>query len=215
MWHLWERYQSGIQLNFVLVHSCRLSPHLLRPSELLQGTTQQGLGAAHYMPVSKLPRAMKVPRAQLGIFTRCLNGVPTGTVYLGTKGPPGCCHLLRATGIGSAAPGKWAPLIFTFLWIAPFCEGAGLALDSCRHNRRAAFLPMSDFSSGWKEAENLSLSRWNFSSSFSALSKLYNFLGATGFLSLSFTHLCKHSQMCVSVCVLKVHLVNAQSWMKS
>lgn len=119
--------------------------------------------------------------AQLGFFTSCLNGVPTGNVYLGTARPLGSCHLLTATGIGTAAPGKWAPLIFTFCMNRSVLWGAGLASDACRHNRRAAF-PASDFSQGLEGGRESLLEPLEFFlSSFSGLSKLYNFLGATCF----------------------------------
>lgn len=110
---------KGIQVNFDFVHWCRLLCHPSRPSEMLRGTTQPGLEATHSIPVPRLPRPMKVLWAQLGFFTRCLNGVPTENVYLGTTGPPGSCHFLTATGIGTSAPGKWAPLIFTFCMNRP------------------------------------------------------------------------------------------------
>ena len=82
---------------------------------------------AHIPSQSKLPSSMKTLWAQLGVFTRCLNGVPTANVYLGIASPPGSRHLLTATGIGIAAPGKWAPLFPTFcmnrsvLWRSRAC----------------------------------------------------------------------------------------------
>lgn len=80
-------------------------------------------------------------------------------------------------------------------------EEPGFASDACRHNRLAAF-PASDLSQGLERGREPLLELLEFFlSSFSALSKLYNFLGATFFKashSYNFANVLKsHVRVCV------------------
>ena len=196
MWHLKKR-KSKWNSNEFCFPALGLSFHTASqdPPRCYKALLSQA-SEAHIPSQSKLPNSMKTLWAQLGVFTRCLNGVPTGNVYLGIAGPPGSHHLLPATGIGIAAPGKWAPLFPTFCMNRSVLWRSRACLRRLQTKQTGCFSCLGLFPGGWMGAEELSLSCCDFSSLPSLPFPNYIIaLEPHVFKSLSFTHLHKHSQI--------------------
>lgn len=98
------------------------------------------------VPAAKLRES---PQSAILVFTRGLRGAPTGSVYLGTGGPPGSRHLLLQQQLA------WQPLENGHLSSVPADESPPFVESRCsrrpRHNRRAGF-PAADLSPGLEGA---------------------------------------------------------------
>lgn len=173
LWHplpqvlcgIWKKRKSKWNSNEFCFPALVLSFHTASqdPPRCYEASLSQAW-ETHIPSQSKLPSSMKTLWAQLGVFTRCLNGVPTANVYLGIASPPGSRHLLTATGIGIAAPGKWAPLFPTFCMNRSVLCRSRARLRRLQTKQTGCFSCVGLFPGGWKGAEELSLSCCNFSS---------------------------------------------------
>lgn len=90
--------------------------------------------------------------------------MPTANVYLGIASPPGSRHLLTATGIGIAAPGKMGTSLPDLLHES-LCSVEEQSLPQTPADKTDGLLFLRrTFPGDWKGAEELSLSCCNFSS---------------------------------------------------